>query len=755
MKEGHPEPPAFMRIMASKGFRPVLTAAALLTVVMADVHAADQPEQVLITADRYGETPLQSATAVSPVYREDLHSGRIRSPDDLARHVANVEVAQPLGNVFPVFVIRGVGLNDYNVNNNPAVGAYRDGVFLSSNVMIPKVLFDLERVEILKGPQGTLYGRNTTGGAINFLSVQPGDSLSGYFDVGYGNYNTVDMQGAIGGPVTKNVGARLAGFAERRFDGYQLDRTTGTRLGEIRTWALRGILTFEPIKDLKFSLMLTGGQDGSDVQRFQHRGVLGPQCEVATKGVWNPQVCFDAFGYHDTDGNKLAGDYSLNPRMSDSNLGGTLTTEWKPGPLTLTSITNAEGYDYIHGNEEDASPQTVVEIHYDSRIRQLSEELLLASQTETELNWIVGAFVGQYRHREHRRADITDAERAFGPLFGSPIVDLPYLQLTKTAAGFADARWQLHPLFRLRGGLRYTFERVSYDGGTVLPLLGNAPIVQVDNHITTGNLSWRLNLAYVPNKDTLIYGQISTGFKSGGFFGGFAFSPAELTPYRPETVTAYEIGAKRQITPVLAVDSAAFVYNYDDLQAIAIGARGAGGTITIPTLTNLPGARIYGGELNVEWEPITDITFRTNVGLLDTKIEGPAFAFGSAGAKGPLFNLSGNQLPRAPHVSLGETFSYTYRLGSFLELVSEINVAFRSKQHMDLNNFPMATQPAYATVDGTLRLVSANGWEVAAWLKNATDVIPYLADGPVGFGERDAVAYGTPRTYGVTTRLTF
>ena len=729
--------------------------AAFLLLTIFDTYAAAQPEQITITARLQSETLSQSPIAVSVIDGASLFGSHTQSPADLANQLANVEVTQPLGNVFPAFVIRGIGLNDYNVNNNPTVAVYRDDAYLSSNVMIPKVLFDLQRVEVVKGPQGTLYGRNTTGGAVNLLSADPGETRNGYASIGYGNYNTVDLQAAVGGPITDRLGGRLAGFATRRFDGYQLDRTTGTRSGEIRTWGMRGVAAYSPIDDLAFRLTLTGGQDTSDVQRYQHRGVLGPQCRVATQGVWDPTLCFDAFGYHDTDGDKLAGDYSLRPRMDDSNLGATLKTEWTPGNWTLTSITDAEGYDYRHGNEEDASPQSVVEIQYQSRIRQLSQELRLASQGTDRLNWLLGGFIGHYRHQENRRADITGAELAFGPLFGSPLVDLPYLQVTDTAAGFIDARWRFSDPFTLEAGLRYTDESISYRGGAVLPLLGNAPIVQIDDSIADDNVSWRLNLSYAPRDTVLVYGQISTGFKSGGFFGGFAFSPAELKPYRPETVTAYEIGVKAQVTNSLALDGAAFIYNYNDLQAIAIGSVGAGGNITIPRLTNLPGADVYGAELNFTWAPARDFSLRTELGLLDTKIGGPAFAFGSAGAAGPLFDLTGNELPRSPRISLSETISYAYRISPSLDLVNEVNVAFRSKTHLDLNNFPMATQPAYAIFNGSVRLASTAGWEVVAWVRNATNVLPYLADGAVGFGERDIVVYGLPRTFGMTTRISF
>src|SRR5258705_3823246 len=149
------------------------TAVTLWLVAIPDAHAAGQIEQVTITAQRREEPLSQSAIAISVFDGAALYSGRIRSPEDLVSHLANVEVAQPVGNQFPAFVIRGIGLNDYNTNNNPTVGVYQDDAYLSSNTMIPKMLFDLERVEVLKGPQGSLYGRNTTGGAVNLISAGP------------------------------------------------------------------------------------------------------------------------------------------------------------------------------------------------------------------------------------------------------------------------------------------------------------------------------------------------------------------------------------------------------------------------------------------------------------------------------------------------------------------------------------------------------------------------------------------------------
>jgi iron complex outermembrane receptor protein len=720
----------------------------------ASAVAAIEIPEIVVTAQRRSEPLSRIPMSVSVLDQDALAASGIRAPADIATALANVDVTEPFGNAFSMFAIRGLGLNDYNVNNNPTVAVYRDGAFLSSNAMIPKVLFDLARIEVLKGPQGTLYGRNATGGAINLMSALPGDLPEGYAVFGYGNFKTVDVEGAVGGPIAENAGVRLSGFAKRRFSGHQLNRTTGQRHGEIETWALRGIAAYRATDTLAFTLILNGGRDASDMTYFQHRGTLGPMCRVASEGVHDPASCTDLFGYSDTDGQPHAGDYSRTPRIDDSTYGATLKTAWEGEGVALDLTTNAERYRFRNTKEEDSSPQTALEIDYDSDIHQISQDIQLSSNTDSSLAWMVGAMLGYYRHDEQRSANITAFERAFGPLFGSPIVTLPYRQTTRTAAVFADGSWMLTPRLTLTGGLRASSERISYRGGTFIPAF-SAPIVQIDNRIATDKLSWRTALTYEHRPGLTYYASASSGFKSGGFFGGFAFSPNDLAPYRPETVTGYEIGVRAAPTGTLALNVAGFFYDYDDLQAVAIDSVGAGNAITISRLRNLPGAVHYGLDLEAEWRPDSAFSLRAAFGLLDTRVRGPASAYGSAGAGGPVFNVAGNEVPRAPHVSASLTGTYTADIGPEMRLRVASTVRFRSKTYFDLINSPMATQPAYLILDTRLALSRNAGWEIAAWGKNLTNRVPYTGDGAAGFGERDLVSYGMPRIYGVEARLNF
>ncbi len=713
------------------------------------------PDEILVTAQRRAERLGEVGAALSVLDAGDLEAQRIRSPQDLRTSLSNVEIAEPLGNAFSLFVVRGVGLNDFNTNNNPAVGIYRDDAYLSSNALVPRLLFDLDRIEVLKGPQGTLYGRNTTGGAVNLVSAGPGTAFAGHADLGYGNHATLEAQAAAGGPLGDKAGLRVAGFLRRAFGGPQFNRLTGRHHGEVRAAETRAVAVLDPAEALSLRLSLSAGRDRSDLLWFQHRGVLGPDCQVATRGIFDPSRCFDAFGYHDTDGDKLAGDYSRDPRLRDSHAGATLKADARLGDWTLTSITDVEGQRAINGKEEDASPQTVVEIDYDSRIRQTSEELRLASPSGGRFDWLLGGFAGRYRHRERRRADIADFERTYGPIFGSSLIDLPYRQATDTGAGFADLAWRPTETVKLEGGLRYSAERIAYRGGTRLPLL-NVPLVQVDDRIHSGKLSWRANLSWRAAESLLLYGQVATGFKSGGFFGGFAFTPAELRPYRPETVRAYEIGVKGRPLAGLFLQAAGFVYDYDDLQAIAAGSIGAGGTLTTPTLRNLPGATLRGADLEAAWQAAPALQFRATLGLLHSRIRGPAFVLGSAGAAGPLFNVAGNSLPRAPRLSATLAADYREPLAAGLDFLGDVSLAWRSTQHLDLADLPMARQKGFATLGGRLGIASQDGrWEVTLWGRNLTNIIPYLADGPIGFGERDLVVYGAPRSYGIDLRTRF
>jgi iron complex outermembrane receptor protein len=709
-------------------------------------------QEIVVTAARRESGWLSVPGAVSALGRGDLTNQRVTQPLDLAARLGNVEVSEPLGNPFSMFIIRGIGLNDFNTNNTPAVAVFSDDVYRSSNALTPRRLFDLERIEVMKGPQGALFGRNTTGGAVQLITASPGARPESYAQFTFENYETVTGEAAVSAPLGPKAGLRVAGFADRRFKGPQFNRFLNERHGEIRAYGLRTTLTLRPSE--AFDVLANGeiGRNFSDVLHFQHRGLVGPQCQAITRGIHDPALCRDALGYADTDGNVNAGDYDSRPRLFDRTNHAMLRARYRAHSWTLVSISSFGRARLISRRDSDAAPVLLLHINYRTAINEAAQEVRLLGPEDGPWRWLIGGTLARYLHDEFRDARTDEAERRFGPIFGTPISQLPYRQLTVTRSVYGDLSRELGGGWTAQATLRFTDERIAYRGGTRLPTFG-IDIVHVTDSVSETDLSWRAALLYRLHADTQIYAQSSRGYKSGGFFGGFAFNPAVLAPYGKETLWANEVGVKHAGRTVQAQLSA-FHYRYRDLQAVVPGSVGQG--VTTPTLRNLPGAELLGLDGEITTRLTAGLDLRAALGLLHSKLRGPAFSFGSGGPAGPLFDIAGNRLPRAPSVSASLGLVGERAVTPDWNAQATLSLSLRSPLYVSLLNEPMGRQATTATVNASLGFTRADGrWSARLFVTNATGVQPLLADAPAGFGERDVEIYGPPRRYGLELRAAF
>lgn len=708
---------------------------------------------VTVTAQKRAQDTLDVGVNVAVVSAETLQANRVTQVTDLAAFTPNVDIKENMPGILPVVTIRGIGLNDFSATNNPSAGVYVDEVYLSSLALMNFDLFDLERMEALKGPQGTLYGRNSTAGAINIVTARPTfGAVEGRVSGGYANYETVDLEGMINVPLSDTFALRFSGKAVRQDEGMYFNRVTGNDFGRRDVLMGRAIARWAPSDDLDIQLKLEAQRVRSEVGAPEFFGLLTPP--GAPPGLVCPgsSGCMDFLGYRDTDNDPFKGDYSTDPSYDVDQRSATLRIERDFGWATLTSITGYLDFERDWGAETDAGPFRQTDFIEHDNILQLSQEVRLSGATDRS-DWLVGAFASRDRVKMTYDGDLQD-------LFNTTTLTFSN-QTSKSAAVFGNLEYKLGGDVSLVTGLRYTWEEKANVGGdydlvpncpasflTLVPC-GAPPVLlaSVDETISDTNWSWKLGLNWKPDPLTLIYASVSRGVKSGGFFSGVATNSGQLQPYDPESLIAWEVGVKQRLPGAgISWSGSAFYYDYSDVQTFI---RDTSGGLPIQRLGNVDEATIYGLDLDATWSPsaLSGLDITAGLGLLHTELG----AFASSGGAVP----AGNELPDAPGVSFNASAVYTVAVSDGLDARFQIDGHYAGDMFKDALNDPLIATEAYWVWNGRASLLSGSDWDISIWGKNLADE-RYVTQGvnnlALGIGFR---VYGAPRTFGVSFTRTF
>lgn len=635
----------------------ILTAASLFALASAPVHAAESApadtvadadnDEIIVTAQRREQNVQNVPIAIQAFSGAALAKIGISSTEELARRIPGATIFDTRGAGQPAWVIRGVGLADFNSNNTPTAAIHYDDFYLTSNVMGGVATFDLDRIEVLKGPQGGLYGRNTTGGAVAINSRRPDFSgLNGYALGSFGRWNQWRAEGAIGAPLSDTVAVRLAGQVNKG-GGWQdsLNTPQDDRWGDKDKWALRGQVLFQPSSTASFLFKVETGQDRSETTLGQAMGIYdaatGNYCAGIAAGRQDDPSCIaffnltnefvlsptgalgtlptaqDAHGYH----------VLANPinRLDNDWLSLSLRGELDLGSAQLQSISNWMRYRNIQYYDYDASPLKLFEEQPgDARITSWSQELRLISSHDGPLTWLTGALYAKDRIIERRDGRLDDNWLALGQVFPPPFVNTrSFSQYTRSWSVYGQMGYDLGDRFNLNGSLRYTDEDrelVGYSHYIGLPGSGFY-IVQNVNHDYALGAHWsgHVGLDWKPDPRTLVYLKATRGYKSGGFFGGFAMSAGELDPYREETVWSYELGFKSQPAKGLTFNGAAYYYDYSNVQGY-LTVYNSLLNQALTKLGNIGDARHIGAEAELAWKPVRGLTVQASAAYIDAKI---------------------------------------------------------------------------------------------------------------------------------------
>jgi iron complex outermembrane receptor protein len=696
-------------------------------------------EEVVVTAQRREESAQSVGIAMSVLSGQSLADKSIVYINDLQNAVPSLQVEPAFGSSQPQFRLRGVGFIDYTSNNTSPVGVSLDGVAFALPIQTQGQLFDIDRVEVLRGPQGTLYGRNTTGGEINFISNRPTAETHAGFSLEYGSHNEVNADGFVSGAIADGLTGRLS-VATEQGGAWQRNRVTGQSLGDKDKVAVRGQLQWEPAEAFNFRLGVHWAQDKSDeqglylLQPFKPGAPGAPTISADTSRYVTGWALNPAFA-------KIIGIRAdSKPGLNNSNNGADLTANIDFGAAKLTSITAYNKLIRREYGDWDATQFDDSDEYLNSDFNVFSQELRLASTGSGPLQWVAGVFYSNEDLHENFDSDLTD--RLGG------IALTTYEQVANSVGVFAQGSYQITDSFKATLGVREDHETRELKGlnTSFVPGVPSFTGGALGSSITSNLPSGKFELDYEALAGTMIYGSISRGVKSGGFTAHNTTVSALAEPFEPEKLTAYEIGVKSDVTRTLRVDTSVFYYRYKDQQIL--------GKIFDDAVQDYIGrfvnanSRISGGEVEVEWHPTSAFAISQYAGFAEGYYTGKLL-----NSDVPPVDYNGR--PESfPKWSYGGDVSYSWNLGAY-SLTAESNYSFHDTYSqfflLGSNDF---TIPKYWLANANLSLSPASGasWTVTLWGRNIFDK-SYDITRNFFLPTSEVAAAGEPTTVGI--RLTY
>ncbi len=712
---------------------------------MAQAQTAAPPpvvdaNEIIVTATKRAESVQAIPIAVSAIGGDLLARSRVTQVDELVTRTPNLQLTSTVGSNTPIFALRGVSMSDYSLNQSGPVATYYDEVYKGNFALLGVALFDLERVEVLRGPQGTLFGKNTTGGAVNLISRAPKlGETSGYLNLGYGNYNRFDVNGAINVPLGDKLALRVAGTWSKA-DGWFRNVVPGKAdLEGVSEYGIRAALRYEPSDGVDITL-----RGSTSYQNPTNYGIFAQPEALNRPGLSERQIAANV------DDKRRARTYSLsltaNVEVSDT--------------LTLTSITAWDKGDLSFFEDTDGQAIQLLEIPYVARANQFAQDLRLTSDFSGPFNFILGA----YFHRESVFNEttfqigndidfdglpgVTDADCAIGLPLACKFNN-SFDQLKKSFAIYSDVNFALTDQLTLRGGLRFTHdtgEQTNFRSDALGPndvLVVNL-IPPSDLRFTTNNLSGKVGLDFKFENGQLLYGSYSRGYRANSFNAQAFFDPSELSIAEPETIDAFEVGLKSQFADRrVTLNLAAFYYKYSNQQFLNIDPNTAA-----QTLLNIPRSTIYGAEAELLARATDNLTLRGGLGLLSTEIK-DGLVSGIA--------VAGNRLSNAPSLSFSAGFDATVMDGNSGRVSLHGDMSYAGAQFFEVLNIPRLEQGSYVLLGGHIDWQSPDGrWNASVWAKNLTNKFYFTSrvDLLAGFGF-DYNHVAAPRTFGVTVGTKF
>ena len=660
----------------------------------------------MVTAQKRVERLVDVPVSVTAVSGDVLTLEHLESPADLRFAVPGFTYRLSQYGT-PIYAIRGIGFYDEQVGSSPTVGIYVDQIVLPYSRMAEGAALDAERVEVLKGPQGTTFGQNSTGGLVNYIAAKPTSTPQAALSISEGTFNHLDVEGSVSGPIVNDVEGRFA-FQREQSDGWQVSRTRDDRAGRRDFLVARQLIDWTPNEALTVEFNVNGWRDRSDQQVIQARGYLPvnsapPDTPVTTATAY----ALSTYPYYTGNDNTIADwDASLNLARDDRFYQTAVRVEYRLSGATrlvsLTSFASLKTYSPIDTDGTDYPAHFIAQI---GAIDTFANENRLEGDGGV-WSWAVGENYSRSRTSDFEEVTLNGSNAQLGGVHFDSL-KLYNKEGIREASVFAHVDFHAPGAITLSSAVRYTAEDIDFSGcmadsgkplgfRIVLGAFG----IQSGQCITFGptgkpglfnssldqhNWSYRESLDWKPTDDSLLYASVTRGFKSGSYDSLPAVSYTQLIPVTQESITAYEVGFKAaQPSGLVGVSGAAFYYDYANKQVagyIEVAPFG-----NLPNLINIPRSRVIGSELDLTVRPVEGLRATIGAAYLDSKVLGTALV---SSPFGNTVNAGGEAFPATP----------AWQLQSMAEYIRPVNAIWRA--YVAANAlYRTATNAAFGSASG-------------------------------------------------------
>ena len=719
-------------------------------------------EEVVVTAEKRSESLQDLSQSVTALTGAQLDQKNIVDFVDLSSLAPGLTITKNAG-YRTVVAIRGVG-NEANQNDiaNPSVSYHLDGVYIASPFALQTDFIDVAQIEILRGPQGTLFGRNTTAGAVSFVTRKPSQEFNAEVIAKVGDYGVSTFEGAVGGGLTDTLSGRVAVKWDHQGEGFMTNRINGgkTSVGETDTLAMRASLRWE-LENMDINFNVHGGRDRSQNEPWVGIGRNTPDVittvapELPNGGKYRSGCaadmsttdisfyianCVNVNNYRDPYADPRVGEFSQEPKLESDSFGSLLNISWDLGATTLTSISAYESKDSITEEDFDGGPYRVGDSSYANDLSVFSQEVRLSNNEPTfdKMDWVIGALF--YQDNMH----VQDLYGYTDRVNHDVLVD--FEQDTTSTAIFAHSETLLSESVKVIAALRYTSDDIAFDGGTYMvnkdsdyvgdaTFFSEAPLLQ-DDEINTQELTGKLGLEYAASDDLMVYASYSRGYKAGVWNGFWTYLPDDHNATDPEYIDAYEVGFKSTLLDsTLQLNGAIYLYDYTDMQMFA----------DLPAgnfaIFNAGQADVNGAELDLWWRPMEGLDIKAGLGINNAEISGGI----------GLTQFDKATPPNTPELTYNALVRYHWTLGNGMTAHVQSDVAYQDEVFFSLDNIKPTSEEAYTLINLRAGIEAEDeSWSADIYVKNASDELVFteiLSSGSAGALSGQVNA---PRTIGAS-----
>ncbi len=759
-----------------------------LTVSLPVIAAESVLEEVIVTAQKREQSINDIGVSAVAFAGDQLKELGVDQAVDLGAMTPGLITVNATTGSTPIFAIRGIGLDDFNANNTSGVGVYTDEIFASSPLYLNGQLFDVERVEVLKGPQGTLYGKNTTGGAINIINYKPGDVAEAYVEAGYSRYQTFELIGVASGPLSETMRGRLSVNYTKSNKGWQKDVVTGEEYGLQDSFAVRGQLAFDLGDKGEALIRAYYSEDNSKP--------FSPDSEGIGDALYIPE--FNILDSPADPSLVKVGIYDVS--RDEDGSGIALFVDYEFEHFNFKSISAIDQYDRLIIDNYDGSAPAITNQTLDNDLEQWSQEFRLIGNTDGAFSWLAGINIS---HEDVRSLDSNDASFLvtdsvfFGVLDPADIIaegldvfGVDYTQKTDSWGVYLHTETEINETLALIAGARFSSDDRSFNGASHEIFFGDSiPIAELNESHKEDAVTGKVGLDWQINDDFLLFGNIATSYKSGAFFAGAGLDASAWSYVDPEDIRSYELGFKWTLLEgSMQLNGSVFRMDYTDRQSLIsyVVDDYSNFVALLPvvdvTLINIPKSRSEGFEFDLAWVPAEGWSIQAGLAYLDskvTKVPGEAelrgidpdpgandFATGDLNYNGIIDDgevafvdalaapmETGTILSQAPEWSYNAVVAYEFGIGDGLHGRVQGSYSWLDRQYSTLAD-PNALSDSVSGFNAQLSIGADDGvWMATLWGRNIfdqdSDTYSFT-----GFAGR-TVYRQMPATYGITLRYRF